>query len=1117
MSTPHRHRPIAFLLVLLAITAAPAMAQKFSGDIEGNVTDTSGAALPGASVAVRSAATGAIRNTTTSDIGAYRVPNLDVGTYEVTIAATGFQTQVRNVEVTANGVISLDITMQIGEATEKVTVTAQAPLVDLSVNENSTLENERIESIPLDGRDYNSLVALTPGVQRVPGGGFLSININGTRATSQNNLIDGLYNNDRFYGQPVIGQTGVLGVPATLIPMEALQEVNVQETPSAQFAVKGGAPVNLVLKSGTNDWHGSALFLRHTSFADADNYFSKSAGPCQPLCSTPFRNMQGTATIGGPIIKDKTFFFGYYDGQGYSAIIPHLGQVPTPSQVAQAMSAIATAGLSPTVAGQNLLAFFPAPTNLTTGLISVRIPAVANMTNFGIIIDQKIGQNNTLTGRYIFGDSTQSSPPTETASTVVQPAASFNAALFNSVAPTRGQLIGLSETWTINANESLESRLGLARFSQIIKTNNSIDPKSLGIDTGPIPATQDLGMPYVHLAAFSSIGGGGALNYPIVTRPDQTIDWSEHFTWVRGNHTIAIGGNFQHAYTNFSHDQARAQLSISTDTDPVDEIEELLLGQVDSASRYFGNTHRHFTQNTFGLYGQDEWKVRPRLTLTLGLRYDINGVVHEQANLASNFLPDMGLVQVGHGINSLYNLDPLNFGPRLGFAWDVFGKGRTAIRGGYTLSYDTPEIATFALPFLFFNNNPGAFLQPNLGVTQQILTGSAVSSFVPGGSCVDPNTGAPGDYVCIDNATTGPVFGSTPGGTPPFPAFSIVRNLKTPRYHQFNLGIQQEFWHNNVLTVSYSGQRGHDLIFPIDINALPLGCGVTAVPCVRPFASLAPNLSDIVQDTNYGWSQYDSLQTSFRQRNWHGINTQYNLTWSKCLDYNSSDRLEEPQQNNPLDFRGQRGYCDSDVRLNFNTAGTYALPGIARLGRVASGWQIGAVYTAESGRPFSVLLPFDPSGQGLPFSAIRANWDGSPIHINPRQPANYVEETYTAPGQSDPCGDVSPAGGLPLSPFYFACPGTVGTSRRNQLIGPGLSQLDMDLIKDTTLTERISLQFRWEVYNVLNRANFGAVSNFLIPGGIFGQVTGTPDVSLGNPVLGQGAARNMDFVLKLIF
>jgi len=1093
-------RALSISLFFFVVAAGPAAAQKFTGDIGGTVTDASGAAVAGATVSVESVGTGLVRTTTTSETGTYRIPNLTVGRYKVSVSGSGFKTAIQESEVTANGIATVDFRMQIGSATESVEVTDEAPLVDMSVNQNNTLDSARIETVPLNGRDFNSLVALAPGVQRAPGGGFLAITVNGTRPTSGNNLVDGLYNNDRFYGQPVIGQTGVLGIPATLFPMEALQELNVQETPSAEFAVKGGAPISLVMKTGTNSWHGSALFSRHTSFADAANFFAKQ-GSCLPNCTTPFRNMQGTGTIGGPIVRNKTFFFLYYDVQGYAAVIPHGGTVPKPADIQAAMSRIQTAGLSPTTAGQKLLAFFPAPTDPVTGAISVRIPVLANMNNFGVRVDQKIGEKHQISGRYIFGDSFQSAPPSEPISTVVQAASPYKPDLFNSIAPTRGQLAGLSWVWTIHPNMYLESRLGLTRFAQIIDTNNKIDPNSLGIDTGPLAAA-DFGVPYVHLTGFSSIGGGGFLNYPIVTRPDQTVDWAEHFTWVHSNHTITFGGNVQHAYSNIQHDQGRTQLSFdgqNFNNDPVDELVQLLLGKPDGASRFFGNTHRHLTQNTFGLYVQDEWKIKPRLTLTFGLRYDLSGAVSETNDLASNFLPNSGLVQVGHGIGSLYGLDKKDFGPRLGFAWDIFGNGRTSLRGGYALAYDTPDMAAIALPFLFQLNNPGAFLQPNLGVTQVSLSGAASVS-PETGTCMNPTTGSPGDYVCIAN---GPVFGANPGGSPPFSAFSMVSPFLTPRFHTFNLGIQREVWRNNVVTVTYSGQRGRKLILPIDINALPLGCG-TGVPCVRPFATQDPNLSDILQLTNLGFSQYDSLQASFHQRNWHGINTQYNLTWSKCFDSNSSNRSAEPQLDNPLNVQDMRGLCDFDVRLNFNVGGTYGLPTIPHLGRFGTGWQVGTVYTAISGRPFSVLLPFDPSGQGFPFGAIRASWDGTRITYQTRNSNQYVVETYDA-------------GGLPLSPFYFPAPGTVGNSRRNMLIGPGLSQWDASLIKDTRLSEKIALQFRWEVFNVLNRANFSQPSNYLIPGGGFGQITSTPDVFAGNPILGQGAQRNMNFVLKLIF
>jgi len=264
------------------------------------------------------------------------------------------------------------------------------------------------------------------------------------------------------------------------------------------------------------------------------------------------------------------------------------------------------------------------------------------------------------------------------------------------------------------------------------------------------------------------------------------------------------------------------------------------------------------------------------------------------------------------------------------------------------------------------------------------------------------------------------------------------------------------------------------------------------------------------------------LQVAYNQRHWHGLDTQYNFTWSKCYDDNSVNRGgagDYPQKNNPLDIRDTRGLCDHDVRLNFNVGGVYSFPAIPRLGEyVGKGWQLSTIFTAISGRPFSVLLGggSDPSGQGLIGDSIRAAWDGTPVHYNTRDPDHYVTETLTAANQPDPCGNVDPSGGLPLSPFFFPCPGTVGNSRRNQLIGPGLAQWDVSVIKSTKITERLSMQFRWEVYNVLNRANF-----FYFPdntlGGNLGQITKTSDVAVGNPVIAQGGPRNMNFALKFIF
>jgi TonB-dependent Receptor Plug Domain len=284
--------------------------------------------------------------------------------------------------------------------------------VELSANNNNYVDNAKIETVPLNGGDFNSLLAITPGVQRAPGGGFLAISINGARTTSNNYLIDGLYNNNRYYGDAALGQTGVLGIPAAIFPPEAIQELGIQETPSAEFGVKGGAPINMVMKSGSNGFHGTAQWVRHTSFADAANYFSKHNGcggnpdPCQ---ATPIRNQQFGGTLGGPIVKDKTFFFVFYEGQRSASLATKFQTVPSDLAVQQALTNISAAGLTPTTAGQNLLGFFPtAPSSSPgsdTGQLITNIPTTDTMDSFGIKVDHHLTSTQLLSGRYIYGDS----------------------------------------------------------------------------------------------------------------------------------------------------------------------------------------------------------------------------------------------------------------------------------------------------------------------------------------------------------------------------------------------------------------------------------------------------------------------------------------------------------------------------------------------------------------------------------------------------------------------------------------------------------------------------------------------------------------------------------------
>lgn len=1136
-------RYTGLFLALLVVTAL-ATAQTITGDISGDVTDSTGAVLPNVEVTAVNTGTNLSRTATTSATGNFRITQLPIGDYKVTANAQGFKTAVINAEVRAGGLAQANFKMTVGQRSETVEVEGSAPLVELSPNQNNYVDSLKIENVPLNGRDFNSLLAITPGVQRDPGGGFLAISINGARTTSNNYFIDGLYNNDRYYGDSAINETGILGIPAVTFPPEAIEELSVQQTPSAEFGVKGGAPILLNMKSGTNQWHGGATWVNHNGFGDANNYFANhntdncaSPGECRP---TPIHNNQIHANIGGPIVKDKAFFFLFYETQHNKSQSIKSRNVPTPLEIQAAEDDIAANGLSIDPVGKTLLDFFPTS---PTGLFTQTTPSKADNNEFGVKFDYKLSQHHSLAVRYIFGDSLQNGPPFAG----LPPAAHFDPDLFNDVAASRAQMAGVSETWNIGNNKVLESRLGYTRFAQILDVKNKIDPKSLGIDTGPL-SPGDLGVPYVYMYHLG-YGGyiGGVQGYPLITRPDATWDWSEHFSWVKGNHTIKLGGNFQRAYTNSTRNEARTGMALGYFTsyagytgayvpnDPsptpyvTSDIEELLLGKSDLANRSFGDTHRHITQNSVGFYVQDDWKIKPRLTLTFGLRYEVNGTMRDTDNKEANFLPDTGFQKVGTDIGGIHNVDYHDFGPRVGFAWDIFGNGKMALRGGYSLTYDVPNFGAFADPYSFAKASTGVFTQPSLGffnVTNSPLFATPAdpnTSILPtqanntlGDGCFDPTTGA-GAYICFNNAVAGPLYGADPTGTPPFNAFSVIRNFKTPRYHNFNVSIQNELFRNNVLTLTYSGQRGRDLLVYFDMNASPIGSPCTSDSgCdeFRPLAGTFPELRHVIQATNKGYSQYDSLQAAYNQRSWHGLDTTYNLTWSKCFDLNSVNRGGQgdyPQINNtnPVgstaiavpDFKDGWGLCDHDRTLNFNASGVYAMPTIRALGsRLGAGWQLSTIYTAISGRMFSVFKngSSDPSGQGLRGSSIREDYNGSPIVYNTRDPDNYVAQIS---GQ-----------------FTDPVDGTVGNSRRNLLRGPGLSQWDMSLIKNTKITERLSVELRWEVYNILNRANFslGSIDN---TGGsaTFGRINQTPDVTAGNPVIAQGGPRNMNYTIKFIF
>lgn len=1149
-------------LILILFSAVSLSAQITTGDITGTVTDQSGAAVAGATISAVCPQTNQSRSVTSGSAGEYQLSGMPICVYKVTVSLQGFKTTARDVTVTVAQTTKSDFKLQVGERNETIEVEAATPLVDFSTGVNNEVDTKSIVDLPTEGRDFKSILALTPGVQRTPGGGFLDVSVSGQRTTTNNYMIDGMPNNDRFYGSEVVGQPGVLGIPASVLGNDSISEYTVQQLPSAENGVKGGAAVNVNLKSGTNSFHGTAFYFGDYDWLNAKNYFSPK--------TLPYHNHNYGGTVGGPIVKDRTFFFFTYEGQRNKALEPYDVTIPTQGDLACAVAdanhtalpagctALNTTGaafpLNP--AGLNLLKYYPCSDG-AGGFVSCT-PAAANaavapggftqtisspntdkMGSYIIRVDHKMNDKMNISGRYLFADSTQSAP---LGGYTLPPAPGSGLApdAFNSIAPTRVQLAGATWAYSLSANKIIDVRFNWSRYSQILAPNNRVNPLDLGIDTGPLnPA--DFGVPPVYASSVTYGNPGGIQGYPLSTRPTQTYDASAHVTWIKGTHTFKFGGNYQYASTFSLRNRARTGL-ISRATSFQTFLDQLLVGRIDRAGRSFGDTSRHLYQPSMGSFFQDDWKVTRRVTASFGLRWDVNGALGDADRNASNFFPcappeptvcapagfPNGLVRIQQGFPRLYNLDLRDFGPRAGLAWDIFGNGKTSFRVGYSMAYDVANFAAISAPYNFQGDRAGAFTNSNLGVFSIDARGARRKSrlfeaFGPN-TCYNPATNTPGirpDWICFGPQPGSPnptapfqTFGANPTGTPPFNIFGTVPNLKTPRIQYYNATIQHQLFRNNAITVTYLGAHGTDSFLIRSLNNRPVGCwdatnGVqlTTGNCARPFDSVyqlngVPNFSYVTQLTNDGYSRYNAMQVTYRQRDWHGLNTIVNFTWSNCIDTNSVNRgggSTVPIEENPYNPSSNQGPCDSDVRLNFNTGVVYDFPRWRGLGRLGEGWQVGSVFTALTGRPWTALLGSsdDESGQDLVYQ--RADCSG-------------VRPIYQF---SDPRNaSITNAAAI----FSTPAPNTIGTCGRNSFRGPGFRQWDFNIVKNTKITERMSLQVRFEVFNLLNHPNFNPTpSSTNIASSSFSNYSQTPDIAAGNPFLSQGGPRAAQIGAKIIF
>src|SRR5689334_520308 len=625
---------VRMVLAFVVLMAGVLSAQTFRGTILGTVTDPSGALVSGAKVTVKNVATGLERSTQTSADGSYSIPELPIGTYTVTITQPGFQTSsTTGVVVDVATERRVDAAMKTGKTSETVEVSGELlPQVETTSAElGGTLTEQTIESLPVNGRDYTKLIYLNPGIAGSPDqisdspGSFGTFSMNGSRGRANNFLLDGTDMNDGYRNDPAINEPGVFGDPATILPVDAVAELRVLSNTEAEYGRNSGAIINIVTKSGTNQWHGGLLEYWRSGQVGARNFFNEASTP-----KNSFLNNQFGASLGGPIAKDKTFFYFNYEGQRESGKQSGTSCVPDPANIALAASELADMGIPLNPVTAALLARNPWPTpniagagsdenGCTDNNLATATPFNNRVDSMIAKIDHSFNPNNMLTGRYYFGDSDQSFPFAQLAGGLLPG--------FNTVTPTRVQLVSLSWVKVINASQVNEARLGWNRFAEgFFPEDQSFDPSTIGLNTGVGPF--EGGLPAINVGGFSQIG---ATNGVPRDRVDANWHFIDNYSWKAGKHDIKFGYEFRRTtITQVLENTFRGKLTF-------DDLTTFLQGIPSDGGQRQGSTLRHTFENSHAFYVQDSFRWTPRLTLNFGLRWDYFGVVGEKNDLFYRF------------------------------------------------------------------------------------------------------------------------------------------------------------------------------------------------------------------------------------------------------------------------------------------------------------------------------------------------------------------------------------------------------------------------------------------------------------------------------------------------
>jgi len=1187
----------AVLCFVLSAMCLPSLAQSTAGRVLGSVSDQSGAAISGATVVVTDLERGASRTLTTDEAGAYVAPDLTPGTYKIHVEAKGFKSAERpNVIIEVASDVRADFTLQPGKVSETIVVEEDVPLVNTtSATLGGTLSNKEINDLPLNGRNYENLLQLRPGVMRYPGGGFSTTSANGLRAEDNAYFVEGLFNSEPYSGQAIINGSGIAGDSATILPIDAIQEFNLQQNPPAEYGWKPGAVVNVGLKSGTNRLHGTAFGFGRDGALDARNYFNASTNPKLTRTLEQFGG-----SLGGAIIKDKAFFFGAYEGQRYN-VGNSFGGITSPSMVHMTPNGTCSFGFAGDCADSipDVIADITQPSAAAAGVIvspaslmiagcalsgasvscngtgfptnnaqSISITNgfnnVVHVDNVVAKVDYKLNERSSISGTYFFGNN----------SGTVEDFPELQQKWLSDI-HTRAQVVGGNWIWTPTARLVNEARVGYNRLYQPTLPGDLNTPASTyGLDTG-VSGSLSGGLPRIGFGGYFFPGLGG-FKWPKFQGPDSITQFVDHISYTAGKHALKFGAELHYnKVTNAAYGNARGSITflggvVSANPGPAGStpLEDFFGGAPFKSTVEVGNPTLQLHNWAYAGFFQDDFRATRNLTLNAGVRYEFSSVVQEAHNLLGNFDPNLGMVQVGHQISNLYNPDHTNFGPRLGFAWDVSGNGRTVLRGGGGLIYETVNWQSF----IAFNNafGPGS-----------VPTGAPIDAAgdTSGGTITTGNVTVKNflSYPATWDAVNGPLYGGSTVNCfkSPCPIMTVDHGLTTPYVWNWTLNVQHAFTPNISLEAAYVGNHGSNLTGIRDINQPPVGSGWGTGPggeltlclasaplynnCVvnnnggeqtnAPFFSKFPYLANIFQMGNVYRSNYDGLQVTLNARNYHGLSMVAGYTYSHALDdvganwdFGYGSGLPQNAHNPTAEYANS----DFDIRHRLTVSLTYAIPGRKGFGQLREGWELNSIITLQSPQYWGPMDEgTDAAGVGpLPVSPpantpIRWSFYGKTSDFKSQK---GVGIPYFSGATNSSCAAQALAvdGGAPgastASLNLFGCYangssvmippplGQFGNMGRNMFQDTGFRNFDFSLAKNFHFGETMRLQGRVEFFNIFNHPNFanpyGGQNGFGLNDPSvrpFGCGCATPDIAAANPAVGSGGPRSIQLGLKFTF